>query len=107
MYCICDICGAIEERILSQDSFLGTKVNEYFVPDKSKQGKRLCTFCMPQFFADGTSNPNYKYAEGKQYRKHITEVLKQADVMKKITNYDNKKNYRLTMINYLKHKNLL
>lgn len=107
-YVICDWCGAIEEQIVAGYRLLGTPAMNIIRADVSLHNTVLCSCCMPSTFADGTPNPNFNYGKGLKSRKHITEVVKDAPFMKKVLNYDKKKDYRkLTFMRYLKTKGLI
>lgn len=107
-YIICDLCGALEEQIVSGYSLLGTSIMKYIRADESLHNACLCSLCMPSTFSDGTPNPNFNFSKDKISRIHITEVMKDSKFMKNVLNFDKKKDYRkLTFMRYLKTKGLI
>jgi hypothetical protein len=107
-YVICDYCGGLEEAIVAGWSLLGTPVMKVFRADERLHNTVLCSLCAPPTFADGSPNPNFNYGRKYGVRKHITEVVKDAKFMKKVLNYDKKRDYRkLTFMRYLKTKGLI
>lgn len=88
---VCECCGTIENTALG---FYWCK-KIYKFQDESKNGKALCSACIPEFFSDGSRARSHDIVgkwHGKFEQQNIKDLTKSEIKQLDLLNYDTQLN---------------